>query len=65
VIHNIHNQTLIVENDTIQIVQNYSQETIELEKTENMEILTKQNCVNGKISLKPTQTICFLLKDKE
>lgn len=65
VIHNIHNQTLIVENDTIQIVQNYSQETIELEKTENMEILTEQNCVNGKIALKPTQTICFLLKDKE
>ena len=61
-VNDIHHQTLEIENDTIEIVQNYSQTTIEIEKQANVEILTETDCTNGVILLKPTETVCFLMK---
>ena len=63
-INNIHHQTLYTENGTIEIIQNYSQEIIEIKKASNMEILTEQNCFDEIISLNPTDVICFISKNK-
>ena len=62
-VNDIHHQTLEIENDTIEIVQNYSQTTIGIEKQANVEILTETDCTNGVILLKPTETVCFLTKN--
>ena len=61
-INNIHHQTLLVENGTIEIIQNYSQEKIQIEKMPNMEILTGQNYSDGVISLQPAEVVCFTSK---
>ena len=62
--HNVHHQTLYVESGTIEIIQNYSQDSIEIEKTDNMEFLTEYSCKENKIVLNPLETICFLLKKR-
>ena len=63
-VSNVHHQTLYVESGTIEIIQNYSQDSIEIEKTDNMEFLTEYSCKENKIVLKPLETICFLLKKR-
>jgi hypothetical protein len=60
--HNVHHQTLYVESGTIEIIQNYSQKIFELEATEAMQILTEQKAVGGKISLQPTEAVCYFVK---
>ena len=63
VVKNVHHQTLYIENGTIEIIQNYSQDTIKLQKTSEMVILTEEKNQGNVISLKPAEVICFLNKN--
>lgn len=61
VLENVHHQTLLSEEGTIEIIENYSGKEIEILLPADAKILTEQTA-SGKIFLQPTEVVCFITK---